>query len=95
MPTISWHRQREGREVFGAALMKTPMKTFGGLRRWARSRGGPLDWFDVGLLCRLFFFAAECGALDASTTAVEKVWAISELEKTGEGKIVKHCDFEI
>ena len=55
MPTISWHRQREGREVFGAALMKTPMKTFGGLRRWARSRGGPLDWFDVGLLCRLFF----------------------------------------
>lgn len=42
-----------------------------------------------------YFFAAECGALDASTTAVEKVWAISELEKTGEGKIVKHCDFEI
>ena len=51
MPTISWHRQREGREVFGAALKKTPMSTFGGWRRWARSRGGPLDWFDVGL-CR-------------------------------------------
>ena len=69
MPTISWHRQREGREVFGAALMKTPMKTFGGLRRWARSRGGPLDWFDVGLLCRLFFFCSgmwSLGCLDNS-----------------------------
>ena len=40
-------------------------------------------------------FAAESGALDALTTAVEKVWAISDLEKTGEGKIVKYCGFEI
>jgi hypothetical protein len=40
-------------------------------------------------------FAAESGALDALTTAVEKVLAISDLEKTGEGKIVKYCGFEI
>jgi len=40
-------------------------------------------------------FAAECGASDASTAAAEKIWAISEVEKTGEGKIVKYCGFEI
>ena len=41
------------------------------------------------------FFSAEEGAIDAATKAIEKVWAISEVEKTGEGKIVKYCGFEI
>ena len=32
--------------------------------------------------------------LDAATSAIEKTWAISAVEKTGEG-MVKYCGFEI
>ena len=39
-------------------------------------------------------FTAEEGCLDAATTAIAEVWAISEVEKTGEGRVVKYCGFE-
>ena len=37
---------------------------------------------------------AEDGAIDAATSAIERTWVISAVEKTGEG-IVKYCGFEI
>ena len=40
-------------------------------------------------------FAAGEGSLDSAVATIEKVWAISEVEKTGEGRVVKYCGFEI
>ena len=40
-------------------------------------------------------FTAEEGSLDAAVLSIEEVWAISEVEKTGEGRVVKYCGFEI
>ena len=49
-------------------------------------------------LCRSvddLLFVAEDGAIHAATTAIEKTWAISAVEKTGEGTMVKYSGFEI
>ena len=40
-------------------------------------------------------FTAEEVSLDSAVLAIEKVWAIAEVEKTGEGNVVKYCGFEI
>ena len=40
-------------------------------------------------------FTSEEGAMDSAVSAIEKVWAIAEVEKTGEGRVVKYCGFEI
>ena len=41
------------------------------------------------------YFVAEDCVIDAATAAIEKAWAISAVEKTGEGTVVKYCGFEI
>jgi hypothetical protein len=38
---------------------------------------------------------AEEATLDAATQAISEVWAISDVEKTGEGKVVRYCGFEV
>ena len=40
-------------------------------------------------------FAAEDGAIDAATAAIETTSTISAVEKTRKGKVVKYCGFEI
>jgi hypothetical protein len=42
----------------------------------------------------LLMVAAE-ETLDAATQAISEVWAISDVEKTGEGNVVKYCGFEV
>ena len=94
LPTVSWCRQREGRDVRGS-FKKTPDENIWRIEE-VDTISGEVHW--TGLMSVYvddLLFAAESGALDALTTAVEKVWAISDLEKTGEGKIVKYCGFEI
>ena len=92
LPTISWHRRREGRDVLGF-LKKTPDENIWRIEEVDKILG-VVCW--TGLMSEYvddLLFAS--GALDALTTAVEKVWAISDLEKAGKGKIVKYCGFEI
>ena len=63
----------------------------GRLWEWQHDVAGP--YVD---LCRRLLFVAEDGAIDATTSAIEKTWAFSAVEKTGEGMaMVKYCGFEI
>ena len=94
VPQISWHREREGRTVKGA-FRKTPDENVWRMEEVDES-SGESHW--TGLMSVYvddLLFTAEEGALDAAVLAIEKVWAISDVEKTGEGKVVKYCGFEI
>ena len=94
IPTISWHRDRDGRAVQGA-FRKTPDENVWRMEEFDE-KSGESHW--IGLMSVYvddLLFTAEEGALDAAARAIEKVWAISDVEKTGEGRIVKYCGFEI
>ena len=94
IPKIRWRRHHQDREVQGA-FKKTPDENVWRLEEVDDVSG---ETFWTGLLSvyvdDLLFTAAE-GALDAAVSSLEKVWAISEVEKTGEGRVVKYCGFEI
>eukprot|EP00435_Cladocopium_sp_Y103_P075378 s777_g57.t1 len=94
LPSMTWKRLRQDRAVKGH-FQRTPDENvwrlieedeITGEVRWS----GLMSVYVDDLL-----LAAEDGALDASTKAIEEVWAISELEKTGEGNVIKYCGFEL
>lgn len=94
LPTVKWHRHREGRETFGS-FKKTPDENVWRLEEEDKITG-EVHW--TGLMSVYvddLLLAAESGALDAAAAAIENVWAISTLEKTGEDQMVKYCGFEI
>ena len=94
LPTIKWQRQRQGRTVDGV-FRKTPDQNVWRMEE-ADNESGKIHW--TGLMSVYvddLLFTAEEGCLDAATTAIAEVWAISEVEKTGEGRVVKYCGFEI
>ena len=83
-----------GRKVVGSSK-KTPDDNMWRIEEKDK-QGGECLW--TGLMSIYvddLFFSAEEGAIDAATKAIEQVWAISEVVKTGQGKIVKYCGFEI
>ena len=82
LPAISWNRQREGRDVLGC-FKKTPDENTWRIEEVDKI-SGEVHWTGMmPVYVDDLLFAAERGALDALTTAVEKVWAISKREKRG------------
>ena len=94
IPSIQWQRQRLGREVRGV-FRKTPDENVWRMEEVERETG-ETHW--TGLMSVYvddLLFTAEEGSLDSAVLAIEQVWAISEVEKSGEGKVIKYCGFEI
>ena len=94
VPTVSWERERMGRTVYGS-FKKTPDDNMWRIEEEDKEQREVVWTGLMSIYVDDLFFSAEEGAIDAATKAIEKVWAISEVEKTGEGKIVKYCGFEI
>ena len=94
IPKIRWRRHRQGREVQGA-FKRTPGENVWRLEEVDEVSG---ETFWTGLLSVYvddLLFTAEEGALDAAVSSLEKARAISDVEKTGEGREVKYCGFEV
>ena len=94
VPKITWRRQRHGKDVEGR-FKKTPDENVWRMEETDLQSG---DTYWTGLMSVYvddLLFTAEEGSLDAAACSIEKIWAISELEKTGEGRVVKYCGFEI
>ena len=94
IPTMSWHRQRHGRDVKGS-FQKTPDENIWRLIEKDEITG-EAHW--VGLMSVYvddLLISAEEETLENAVKAIEEVWAISTLEKTGEGRTVKFCGFEL
>eukprot|EP00435_Cladocopium_sp_Y103_P036068 s3762_g9.t1 len=91
---MSWKRQRQGRDVNGH-FKRTPDENIWRLVE-VDEITGEVHWSGLmSVYVDDLLIAAEDGALDAATTAIEKVWAISDVEKSGEGNVVKFCGFEL
>ena len=84
VPKITSERERDGRQVKGA-FKKTPDENMWRMEEVDCESGNTM-W--SGLM------SIYVVGLDAATSAIEKTWAISAVEKTGEG-MVKYCGFEI
>ena len=94
IPSFKWQRQRLGRKVHGA-FQKTPDENVWRMVE-VEDETGDTHW--TGLMSVYvddLLFTSEEGAMDSAVSAIEKVWAIAEVEKTGEGRVVKYCGFEI
>ena len=94
LPTIKWHQQLHGRKVTGR-FQKNPDENVWRLEETDHDTGkvelvGLMSVYVDDLL-----IVVEEATLDAATQAVSEVWAISDVEKTGEGKVVKYCGFEV
>ena len=90
VPKITWQRERGDRQVKGA-FKKTPDENVWRIEE-VDCESGESAW--TGLLSIYvddLLFVAEDGVIDAATAAIEKTWAISAVEKTGEGTVVKYC----
>ena len=94
VPTISWRRTKLGAEVVGHFIKTTDENIWRleevnmdtGERQWA----GLLSVYVDDLLV-----AAEDEAARAAMKAIERIWAISEVEIAEVNKPVKYCGFEI
>ena len=94
VPKITWHRERFGCRVQGA-FKKTPDENIWRIEE-VNCETGAIAWSGLmSIYVDDLLFVAEEGVVDAATTAIEKTWAISAVEKTKDGATVKYCGFEI
>jgi hypothetical protein len=94
VPKITWEWERFGRQVKGA-FKKTPDENMWRMEEVDCESGDTMWSGLVSIYVDDLLFVAEDGAIHAATTAIEKTWAISAVEKTGEGTMVKYSGFEI
>ena len=94
VPTITWRRDRAGREVHGR-FVKTPDDNVWRIEE-NDVESNEAHW--SGLMTIYvddLLVTAEDGAADAALKAIADVWAISEVERADVMKPVKYCGFEI
>ena len=94
IPSMSWHRQRQGQDVKGS-FQKTPDENIWRLIERNEITG---ETYWVGLMSVYvddLLISADDETLELAVKAIEDVWAISTLEKTGEGRTIKFCGFEV
>ena len=91
---MKWQRERHGEQVQGE-FQRTPDENVWRIVEKSQDKGESLWTGLMSVYVDDLLLVAESEVLDAATQAISEVWAISDVEKTGEGNIVKYCGFEI
>ena len=94
VPQFSWQRDRDGRQVKGS-FKRTPDENVWRIEEVDCESHQKLWTGLLSVYVDDLLFVAEEGAIDAAVAAIEKTWAISTVEKTGENSSVTCCGFEI
>eukprot|EP00435_Cladocopium_sp_Y103_P030555 s975_g7.t1 len=94
IPTMTWKRIRDDRPLTGS-FEKTPDENIWRLVE-KDDITGEQHWSGLmSIYVDDLLLAAEEGALEAAAKSIEAVWTLSALEKTGEGRVIKYCGFEL
>ena len=94
VPQFSWQRDRDGRQVKGS-FKRTPDENVWRIEEVDCESQQKLWTGLLSVYVDDLLFVAEEGVIDAAAAAIEKTWAISKVEKTGENASVTYCGFEI